>query len=113
MHHYEFVDRIFQRESGPYQPLSRFDRGRKEQFLAIRAQRLARNHLRTSSGDLSTAVILTTLSGTSYMPALVAACFASFLLTTRISLIRTQRSRTLPSASPPPPAPVIQKLATE
>ncbi|HUO10694.1 MAG TPA: chloride channel protein [Phycisphaerae bacterium] len=42
---------------------------------------------------ISTAVILTTLSGTSYMPALVGACFASFLLTTRVSLIRTQRSR--------------------
>jgi H+/Cl- antiporter ClcA len=42
---------------------------------------------------ISTAVILTTLSGTPYMPALISACFASFLLTTRVSLIRTQRSR--------------------
>jgi H+/Cl- antiporter ClcA len=42
---------------------------------------------------ISTAVILSTLSGTAYMPAMVAACCASFLLTTRVSLIRTQRSR--------------------
>jgi hypothetical protein len=38
-------------------------------------------------------VILSTLSGTTFMPALAAASFASFLLTTRVSLIRTQRSR--------------------
>jgi H+/Cl- antiporter ClcA len=42
---------------------------------------------------ISTAVILSTLSGTTFMPALAAASFASFLLTTRVSLIRTQRSR--------------------
>ncbi len=42
---------------------------------------------------ISTTVILSTLSGTPYTPALLAACFASFLLTTRISLIRTQRAR--------------------
>ncbi len=42
---------------------------------------------------ISTALILTTLSGTDYLPALIAACFASFLLTTRVSLIRTQRGR--------------------
>lgn len=46
---------------------------------------------------ISTAVILTTISGTSYMPALVGASFASFLLTTRVGLIRTQRSRELGS----------------
>jgi H+/Cl- antiporter ClcA len=42
---------------------------------------------------ISTTVILTTLSGTAFLPALLAASFASFLLTTRLSLIRTQRAR--------------------
>ncbi len=42
---------------------------------------------------ISTAIILTTLAGTAVMPAVVAASFTSFLLTTRLSLIRTQRSR--------------------
>lgn len=42
---------------------------------------------------ISSAVILTTLSGTSMLPVIVAACLASFILTTRITLIDTQRSR--------------------
>jgi hypothetical protein len=33
------------------------------------------------------------------MPELATACFASFLLTTRVSLIATQRSRARPVAS--------------
>lgn len=42
---------------------------------------------------VSTTVILATLSGLAILPLLVFASFASFLLTTRVALIRTQRSR--------------------
>lgn len=42
---------------------------------------------------ISTTVILTELSGTSMLPVIAMASFASFLATTRLSLIRTQRSR--------------------
>lgn len=42
---------------------------------------------------VSTTLILTTLSGTSMMPALAAASIVAFVLTTRISLIGTQRRR--------------------
>ncbi|HET8656912.1 MAG TPA: chloride channel protein [Longimicrobiaceae bacterium] len=48
---------------------------------------------------ISSAVILTTVSGTSMLPVIGAACLASFVLTTRVSLIETQRSR---AAVPPP-----------
>ena len=42
---------------------------------------------------ISTTVILTSLSGTSMLPVIVTASFASFLLTTRLSLIHSQRPR--------------------
>ena len=42
---------------------------------------------------ISTTVILTTLSGTSMVPVIGAASLVSFLLTTPVSLIRTQRPR--------------------
>ena len=42
---------------------------------------------------VSTTIILTTLSGTSMLPVIGAASMASFLLTTRVALIPTQRSR--------------------
>jgi H+/Cl- antiporter ClcA len=42
---------------------------------------------------ISTTVILTTLSGTSMVPAIGAASLVSFLLTTPVPLIRTQRAR--------------------
>jgi H+/Cl- antiporter ClcA len=42
---------------------------------------------------VSTTVILLTLSGLAIAPLLVIASFVSFLLTTRVALIRTQRSR--------------------
>jgi H+/Cl- antiporter ClcA len=42
---------------------------------------------------ISTTVILTTLSGTSMMPVIGAASLVSFLLTTPVALIRTQRPR--------------------
>jgi chloride channel protein, CIC family len=42
---------------------------------------------------VSTTVILVTLSGMAVLPLLVIASFVSFLLTTRVALIRTQRSR--------------------
>lgn len=43
---------------------------------------------------ISTTVILSVLSDTAMVPVLVIACFVSFLLTTQVSLIKTQRSRT-------------------
>ncbi|HUJ28743.1 MAG TPA: chloride channel protein [Myxococcales bacterium] len=43
---------------------------------------------------VSTTVILATLSGLGVVPLLIVASFISFLLTTRVALIRTQRSRT-------------------
>ncbi len=46
---------------------------------------------------ISTTVILTELSGTSMLPVIAMASFASFLATTRLSLIRTQRSRPAPA----------------
>lgn len=42
---------------------------------------------------VSTTVILVTLSGLACLPLLLIASFTSFLLTTRVALIRTQRSR--------------------
>jgi H+/Cl- antiporter ClcA len=42
---------------------------------------------------ISTVVILTSLTGTTFLPALTIASFASFMLTTRHSVIVTQRSR--------------------
>ncbi|HWB54863.1 MAG TPA: chloride channel protein [Tepidisphaeraceae bacterium] len=54
---------------------------------------MAATNVAVTKTPISTVVILTSLSGTAFIPALVAACFASFLLTTRVSLISTQRSR--------------------
>jgi H+/Cl- antiporter ClcA len=54
---------------------------------------MAATNVAVTKTPISTVVILTALSGTSFLPAMVAACFASFLLTTRVSLIPTQRSR--------------------
>lgn len=45
---------------------------------------------------ISTTVILSVLSDTSMVPVIVIASFTSFLLTTQVSLIKTQRSRTTP-----------------
>jgi H+/Cl- antiporter ClcA len=42
---------------------------------------------------ISTCVILATLTGTSMLPALIAASLVSLLLSTRLNLIRTQRGR--------------------
>jgi H+/Cl- antiporter ClcA len=47
---------------------------------------------------IATTVILTTLSGFSVLPLLLLASFVSFLCTTRVTLIRTQRSRSIDSA---------------
>jgi H+/Cl- antiporter ClcA len=44
---------------------------------------------------ISTTVILSVLSGYAMIPVIVTASFTSFLLTTQVSLIETQRSRTL------------------
>lgn len=54
---------------------------------------MAATNVAVTKTPVSTTVILTSLSGTAFMPALAAACFASFLATTRVSLIPTQRSR--------------------
>lgn len=43
---------------------------------------------------ISTTVILSVLSDTAMVPVIVIACFVSFLLTTELCLIKTQRSRT-------------------
>lgn len=50
---------------------------------------------------ISTTVILATLSGTSMVPVIGAASLVSFLLTTPVSLIRTQRSRSVRWSSRP------------
>jgi H+/Cl- antiporter ClcA len=42
---------------------------------------------------ISTTVILATITGTTFLPALTIASFTSFVLTTRLSVISTQRSR--------------------
>lgn len=44
---------------------------------------------------ISTTVILSVIADTSMMPVIVIASFTSFLLTTQVSLIKTQRSRTV------------------
>ena len=53
---------------------------------------------------ISTTIILGVLSDTSIVPVVVIASFVSFLLTTELSLIKTQRSRTVfdrqPQATP-------------
>jgi H+/Cl- antiporter ClcA len=55
---------------------------------------MAATNVAVTKTPISTIVILSSLTGTAFIPSLVAACFASFLLTTRVSLIATQRSRT-------------------
>lgn len=54
---------------------------------------MAATNVAVTKTPISSSIILTTLSGTSMLPVIGAASFASFLLTTRVSLIRTQRSR--------------------
>ncbi|MGP1371287.1 MAG: chloride channel protein [Almyronema sp.] len=49
---------------------------------------------------ISTSIILSVLSGTAMLPVIVIASFTSFLLTSQISMIRTQRSR-MPSETAP------------
>jgi hypothetical protein len=44
---------------------------------------------------ISTTVILSVLSDTAMVPVIVIASFLSFLLTTQVSLIHTQRSRSV------------------
>ena len=44
---------------------------------------------------ISTTVILSVLSDTAMVPVIVTACFVSFLLTTNVCLIKTQRSRSV------------------
>ena len=54
---------------------------------------MAATNVAVTKTPISTAVILTSLSGTALLPAVVTACLASFLLTSRTYLIPTQRSR--------------------
>jgi H+/Cl- antiporter ClcA len=59
---------------------------------------------------ISTTIILSTLADTSMIPVIAIASFTSFLLTTELSLIKTQRSRTVPAGEYQPaigPRPAI------
>ncbi|HEY9643892.1 MAG TPA: chloride channel protein, partial [Coleofasciculaceae cyanobacterium] len=51
---------------------------------------------------ISTTVILSVIADTSMVPVIVIASFTSFLLTTQVSLIKTQRSRSESEADPRP-----------
>ncbi len=55
---------------------------------------------------ISSTVILSVLSDTAMVPVLVIASFVSFLLTTQVSLIQTQRSRTPTGLQNPTPMPL-------
>lgn len=59
---------------------------------------------------ISTTVILTTLSGTSMVPVIGAASLVSFLLTTPVALIGTQRPRRHHPARRRPPKPASDRL---
>lgn len=61
---------------------------------------------------ISTTVILSVLSDTSMVPVIVIACFTSFLLTTQVSLIKTQRSRSpiVGNFTLQQPEPAIEKI---
>ncbi|MEC4986385.1 MAG: chloride channel protein [Oscillatoria sp. PMC 1068.18] len=50
---------------------------------------------------VSTSIILSVLSGTAMLPVIVIASFVSFLLTSKIAMIKTQRSRNLENISLP------------
>ncbi|MGB3201176.1 MAG: chloride channel protein, partial [Nodosilinea sp.] len=50
---------------------------------------------------ISTSIILSVLSGTAMLPVIVIASFTSFLLTSQVTMIRTQRSRQADNASLP------------
>ncbi|NJN01246.1 MAG: chloride channel protein [Leptolyngbyaceae cyanobacterium SL_1_1] len=50
---------------------------------------------------ISTSIILSVLSGTAMLPVIVIASFTSFLLTSQIAMIGTQRSRTLTEITSP------------
>ncbi|NEQ33517.1 MAG: chloride channel protein, partial [Leptolyngbya sp. SIO4C5] len=50
---------------------------------------------------ISTSIILSVLSGTAMLPVIVIASFTSFLLTSQIAMIGTQRSRTLEDMAAP------------
>ncbi|PSB53717.1 chloride channel protein, partial [Chamaesiphon polymorphus] len=60
---------------------------------------------------ISSTVILSVIADTSMVPVIVIASLTSFLLTTQVSLIKTQRSRTVTAGEYQPtakmPAPVI------
>lgn len=60
---------------------------------------------------ISTTVILSVLSDTAMVPVIVIASFVSFLLTTQVSLIQTQRSRTLSQPDPRFPMQVASESA--
>ena len=66
---------------------------------------------------ISTSIILSVLSGTAMLPVIVIASFTSFLLTSQIAMIRTQRSRCpdegiMPSLPPGRLLPGMQRLAS-
>ncbi len=49
---------------------------------------------------VSTSIILSVLSGTAMLPVIAIASFVSFVMTSQVSMIKTQRSRSLEIASP-------------
>jgi H+/Cl- antiporter ClcA len=59
---------------------------------------------------IATTIILATLSGTAMLPVLAAACFTSFVLTTQINLIATQRGRREPTSAPASAAGAVLSL---
>ena len=63
---------------------------------------------------ISTSIILSVLSGTAMLPVIVIASFTSFLLTSQIAMIRTQRSRHLDDslAMAFPSSPLVEGLQT-
>jgi H+/Cl- antiporter ClcA len=61
---------------------------------------------------ISTTVILSVLSDTAMVPVIIIASFTSFLLTTEVSLIPTQRSRSFIPADAPIPIQITPESAS-
>lgn len=68
---------------------------------------------------VSTSIILSVLSGTAMLPVIVIASFVSFVLTSNVSMIGTQRSRQIetrepvfPAMNPSPAEAILQRVAS-
>ncbi len=74
---------------------------------------MAATNVAVTKTPISTSLILVTLTGTSILPVTLAASLTGLLLSPRLNLIRTQRTRgdsRRPAAIPPPPAPAVVTL---